>query len=210
VKQFKKLLLIVILLCCVVPAIAQNKRLPAKASHKAFNQLLKESDLSFTFPAGFHEIKAINNEYYSYDFAMESDDEDFEVWLQIKPGKQNWASYEKAANDNQRQLANPDSVYDGLSRADAMALSVDSNILVRNMPPEVLARYNADIGKSYLINLADMEVTKHYKYALLVALQKRHTSTLVAVYFTNAKDADFYRDVYRAAHCLRFTSPSPN
>jgi hypothetical protein len=210
VKQFKKILLMVILLSRIVPAIAQNKHLPTNNGHKAFNQLLKESSLSFTFPQGFQEVKAVNNEDYSYDFAMQSADQDFEVWLQVKPGRQNWFSYLKSGHDNQHALANPDSTYVELSGADAMALSSDSSFLVRSMPPEVLARYNADIGKSYLINLTDRAITKHFKYALIVALQKRHTATLIAVYFTNEKDADFYRSVYKAAHCLRFTSPPAN
>lgn len=207
-KQFKKILLIVVILCCAGNIFAQGKRIPAVSAHKKFYQLLKEANLEFVFPAGFKEIPPVDNEDFAYDFAMELPGHDFEVWLQVKPQKQNWISYQKAKErDEQHTLTNPDSIYAYMSRADAMALSADSDLLMRNMPPEVLARYNADAGKSYLINLPNLRVTRHYKYALLVALQKSHTGTLIAVYFTNDKDADFYRQVYRAAHCLSFVDP---
>jgi hypothetical protein len=204
-KQFKKILLIVVFLCGVINVFAQSKQAPVKPDRKKFYQLLKEANLKFTYPPGFREIAPVDNDDFAYDFAMELPDHDFEVWIQVKSQRQNWFSYDRARNDkSQRQVANPDSMYVEMSKADASALSADSNILVRNMPAKVLAGYNADVGKSYLINLPDLDITKHYKYALLVALQKKHTGTLIAVYFTNEKDADFYREVYRAAHCLRF------
>lgn len=204
-KQFKKILLIVILLCCVSCVLAQGKHLPQSPYDKKFDQLLKQTNLRFIFPGGFKEVEPIDNEDFSYDFAMELPGHDLEVWLQIKPQRQNWLSYEKARQENTlRAVANPDSMYVDMSKANAIALSADNNILVRNMPTEVLARYNADAGKSYLINLPDMYITKHYKYALLVALQKNHIGTLIAVYLSNERDADFYHDVYRAAHCFRF------
>jgi hypothetical protein len=206
-KQFKQILLTVITLCCVGYALAQVKRLHEYPDNKKFYQLLKQTNLKFTYPAGFRQITPVDDEDFSYDFAMELPGKDFEVWLQVKPQRQNWISYEKARRDNtQKAVANPDSMYVDISRADAIALSADNNILERSMPPEVLARYNADAGKSYLLNLNDLGATKHYKYALIVALQKNHSGTLIAVYFTNEKDADFYREVYHAAHCLRFTN----
>ena len=206
-KQFKQILLIVVFLCGANNVFAQSKLLPLTPDQKKFYQLLKEANLAFTFPSGFKQITPVDNEDFSYDFAMMLPNRDFEVWLQIKPQKQNWISYEKAKQDNpQRAVANPDSMYVDMSKADAAALSADNKILVRYMPPKVLAGYNADAGKSYFFNLPDLAITKHYKYALVVALQKDHTGTLIAVYFTNEKDADFYREVYRAAHCLRFTN----
>lgn len=207
-KQFKKILLIAGFLCGVINSFAQGVHLSENSTRKKFGQLLKETNLQFSFPAGFRKIPPVDNDDFSYDFAMELPGRCLEVWIQVKPQKQNWASYVKAKQENSRHaVANPDSMYVDMSKAHAIALSGDNgdnNILMRNMPPYVLARYNADAGKSYLINLSDQSITKHYKYALLVALQKNHTGTLIAVYFTNQKDADFYREVYRAAHCLRF------
>jgi len=210
VKQFKQILLTAMSLCCIVSAIAQTRHPTIISKHKDFNQLLKEADLKLTFPIGFKEIEAVNDEDFSFDFAMELPGKDFEMWLQVKSQKQNWTSYEHAQYDKKTELANPDSMYIDMSRADAIALTDDDKFLVRNMPPEVLARYNADAGKSYLLNLTDLPVTKHYKYALLIALQKNHTGTLVAIYFTNDKDPDFYRDVYRAGRCLKFIQPTAN
>ena len=199
-----------VLLCFTARAFAQHNKTYVNPKHKDFYELLKETNLKFTYPPGFREIPPVDNEDYSYDFAMELPGHDFEVWLKIKPGIQNWKSYELALHNKDFELANPDSLYTDIGKADAMTLSVDNNFLVRSMTREVLEKYNADAGKSYLINLADLEVTKHYKYALIVALQKYHIGTLVSVYFTNERDADFYREVYQAAHCLRFISQPGN
>jgi len=200
---------IVMLLCIAVPVFAQRKVALPTTQRKDFFALIKEANLDFTIPTGFREIKAVDNEDYSFDYAMEVPGKDFEMWLQVRSQKQNWISYERASGDKRTELANPDSMYIDMSKAMASSLSVDDNYLVRNMPPDVLARYNADAGKSYLINLNDSRLTKHYKYALIISLQKNHTGTLLAVYFTNDKDADFYRYVFRAGHCLKFKPSLP-
>ena len=205
----RQLVGIVMLLCFAVPVIAQPKAVRPTTQRKDFYQLVKEANLNFTFPTGFREIKAVNNEDFSFDYAMEVPGKNFEMWLQVRSQKQNWISYEKASGDKRTELANPDSMYIDMSKATATALSGDNNYLVRNIPPDVLARYNADAGKSYLLNLLDLPTTKHYKYALIISLQKNHTGTLMAVYFTNDKDADFYRYVYRAGHCIKFKPPIP-
>lgn len=208
-RHIRKLLCIAMLLCLVVPVIAQRKAIQATTQRKDFYQITKEANLNFTLPAGFREIKAVDNEDYSFDYAMEVPGKNFEMWLQVKSQKQNWISYEKASGDKKTELANPDSMYIEMSKAMATTLSGGHDYLVRNIQPDVLARYNADAGKSYLLNLLDSPATRHYKYALIISLQKNHTGTLMAVYFTNDKDADFYRYVYRAGHCIKFKPPLP-
>lgn len=206
----KTLLLAAALLYGMMPAIAQKKRPPANPQRTDFYHLLAQAGLQFTYPTGFREIKAVNNEDFSFDYAMELPGKDFEVWLQIKSQKENWKSYEHARTDEGSEpLANPDSMYLGMGRASALTLTGGHNYLVRNLPADVLARYNADAGKSYLLNLVDAPVTKHYKYALIISLQKNHTGTVIAVFFTNNKDSDFYRDVSRAGHCLKFKNQPP-
>jgi hypothetical protein len=118
--------------------------------------------------------------------------------------KQNWLSYEHTQTDQKSELDNPDSMYMEISNAYANALTGGNTYQARDMPPDVLAQYNADAGKSYLLNLLDMPVTQHYKYALIVALQKNHTGTLIAIYFTNYKDPDFYSDVNKVSHSFKF------
>jgi len=171
---------------------------------------LADAGLTFAYPQGFMEISAVNDEDFSFDFAMELPSQDFEVWVQVKSQKQNWTSYLHAQHDSKAQLANPDSIYLDIGKADAIALSGDTSFWARNMPPDVLARYNADAGKSYLLNLLDLPETSHYKYALIVTLQKNHTGTLVAIYFTNQKDPDFYKNVSRASRCFRFKPVAAN
>jgi len=208
VKQSKPLLLIAyfaILSYCSSAAFAQTKPMPINTQRKDFYLLLKQADLKFTFPIGFNEIKAINNDYFSFDFAMEDPEQNCEAWLIVRSQKQNWVSYENSQNDKKPELANPDSMYVDIGKAYATELTGSNNFMVRNIPADVLAEYNADAGKSYLLNLRDMKVIHHYKYALIVSLQKNHTGTLIAVFFTNYKDTDFYRDVSCVSHSFKFT-----
>lgn len=198
-----------LLIGSITVAIAQTKAVTANNQRKDFYQLIKEANLDFKFPPGFREIRAVNNEDFSFDYAMDIPGKNFETWLQVKSQKQNWISYEKARNNKKTELANPDSMYLDMAKATAIALTADNDYLIRNIPPDVLARYNADAGKSYLLNLLDLPVTRHYKYALIISLQKNHTGTLMAIYFTNDKDPDFYKYVSRAGHCLKFKAPTP-
>src|ERR1700709_1283528 len=98
-------------------AYAQTKPVPANNQHKDFYLLLKEANLKFTFQSGFKEIQAINNDYFSFDFALEDCKQNCEVWLMARPQKQNWISYEKAQNDKKAALANPDSMYVDVTKA---------------------------------------------------------------------------------------------
>ncbi len=173
---------------------------------KEFLQLLAQASATFTFPKGFKEIPATNNEDFSFDYAMEMPGKDFEVWFQVKSQKENWASYERAQNDKGRQVANPDSLYVEMGKAHAIAFTGDNNYFIRNMPQNVLERYNADAGKSYLLNLLDLPSTKHYKYALLITLQRNHTGTIMMVCFTNEKDPEFFKNIDKAGNCLKFKS----
>ncbi|MGF7042924.1 hypothetical protein M2273_006200 [Mucilaginibacter lappiensis] len=225
VKQTKQILLQLVLLFFVtnsggaqvkrqqLPGSGKRKPVPVRIKNtppvsvqlKEFSQLLAQASITFTFPKGFKEIAAVNNEDFSFDYAMEMPNKDFEVWFQVKSQKENWASYERSQNDNSSsQLANPDSLYLDMGKAHATAFTGDRNYFVRNMPQNVLDRYNADAGKSYLLNLLDLPATKHYKYALLITLQRNHTGTIMMVCFTNEKDPEFFKNIDRATNCLKF------
>jgi len=216
VKQFKRLLLQVMLLLCLTDVTAQVKksRHLAKLKRKSapalkqvngtrqFNEFLKllaQANVSFTFPKGFREIPAINNEDFSFDYAMEIPGQEFEIWFQVKSLKQNWLSYER-----NHEQENPDSSYLKMGKAQAAAFTGEMDNFIRAIPANVLARYRADAGKSYLLNLLDLPETKHYKYALLITLQRNHTGTITAVCFTNEKDPEFFRNIDRASNCLQF------
>jgi hypothetical protein len=135
---------------------------------------------------------------------MEIPGKDFEVWFQVIAQNANWIAYEKLKNNQKLRLANPDSLYLNVAMAQATAFTGEHNLLAKNIPPEILSRYNADAGKSYLLNLMDLPTLKHYKYALLIVLQKNHTGTILAVCFTNEKNPEFYKNFDRASHCLKF------
>lgn len=187
-------------------AAAKKPAYSASRQLAEFKRLAAQADLIFTFPKGFREIKAPDDDYFSFDYAMTIPGEDFEIWFQVKSQKENWASYVKSKSDPHVQLANPDSTYIALANAHASAFTGDKTFFIRTIPPEVLAKYNADAGKSYLLNLRDMPDTRHFKYALLITLQKDHTGILMAVCFTNDKGPEFFKNMNKAANCLKFKS----
>lgn len=208
------------LLFCIAPAIAQVKTHPASKKKpviavkqaepgspqlKNFLAILSRANITFTFPAGFKEITAPDNEDLSFDYALSLPGKDFEIWFQVKSQKENYAAYLRSLDDNATRQANPDSLYLGMGTAQALALVGDkSSYFMRTIPPKICARYNADAGRSYLLNLLDLPVTRHYKYALLVTLQKDHTGTILAVCFANEKGPEFFKDMDRASNCLKF------
>ena len=172
---------------------------------KNFKEIVARANATFIFPRGFKEIPAPDNEDYSFDYAMALPGKDFEIWLQVKSQKENYASYLRNIGNKETGQANPDSLYQGMGSANAIAFTGDRNgYFMRTIPPTICARYNADAGRSYLLNLLDMPVTKHYKYALLVTLQKDHTGTILAVCFANEKGPEFFKEMNRASNCIRF------
>jgi len=218
VEQLKRILLQAILLLCITGVFAQVKRplylaanrkkpspvakvKPVKGSpqFQEFSKILANANVTFTFPKGFREIPAVNNENFSFDYAMELPGREFEIWFQVKSLTQNWLSYQR--NHEQQ---NPDSSYLEVGKAQATNFSGEQDNTVRPIPANVLARYNADAGKSYLLTLMDMPDTKSYKYALLIILQRNHTGTIMAVCFTNEKDPEFFRNIDRGTNCLKF------
>jgi hypothetical protein len=225
-KQFKQILLTGILLFCIVPMLmVEAQRRPFKIKKaalvkpaakpavkppyispqlKSFQQITAAANVNFISPKGFREIKAPDNEDLSFDYAMEAPGKEFEIWFQVKSQKENYASYEKSIGDKNTAQANPDSLYVGMGTAQAITFAGDNNFLQRDIPPKYRARYNADAGKSYLLNLQDEAVTKHYKYALLITLQKDHIGTILAVCFSNEKGPEFFKNIDKASNCIKF------
>lgn len=180
------------------------KHQQGSAQLRAFQQLVANANATFTFPQGFKEIKAPDNEDVSFDYAMEIPGKEFEIWFQVRSLKENWAAYEKTLNDNVAEQANPDSLYIGMAKAQATAFAGDIPPLLRFIPPNIAARYNADAGKSYMISLPDAKVTKRYRYALLITLQKDRTGTIMAVCFSNQKGPEFFKNIDKASNCMKF------
>ena len=181
-KQIKQIFITTVFLLCTVTAISQvkSKSKPAKTLTPVSKQLAEfyrltaDAGLQFTFPKEFKEIKASYNEDFSYDYAMELPGHDFEIWIRVKSQKKEWEAYELTKNEPNNETANPDSAYVTMGQAQVEALAGDQNAIKRAIPADILARYNASAGKTYLLNLQDLTETKHYKYALLITLQKDH------------------------------------
>jgi hypothetical protein len=219
VKQFKQILLTSAFVLYVGIALSQVKHKPLaketaiakpivakpmSSQLKDFYHLAAVANVVFTFPAGFREIPVLNDEDFSFDYAIELPGHDFEIWFQVKSQKSDWAEYLQLKNDLSKQLENPDSLYIGMGRAQASSFTGGQDYLTRTIPQDILAKYNANAGKTYLLNLQDLPETKHYKYALLITLQKNHIGTILAICFTNDKGPDFFKNINRVSKCLKF------
>lgn len=168
---------------------------------KYFAKATVKANVEFSLPAGFKEIRAPDDENFPFDYAMEIPGKEFEIWFQVKSQKDNIANY---AHNQNIAPANPDSLYNYIAEANAMAFTGDKKYFGRTIPSQILARYNADAGKSYLLTLLDNSSTKHYKYALLITLQKNHVGTITAVCLTNMKGPEFFKNISGADGCIKF------
>jgi len=196
-RQVKLALLYFGLALCVIPAVAQVKTSPRQL--KDFNKDLVDAGLTFTLPAGFREIKGANNEDLSCDYAIEIPDAEFEIWFQVRSLKDN-RPFIKLKD---KQVI-PDSLYMEMGRTQTTTLIGDKSYLIRSIPHYSLARYNADAGKTFLLNLPDSPTTKHYKYAMVVVLQKNHAGTLIATCFANELGPGFFKNLNSASSCIKF------
>lgn len=191
----------------IKPAKAPAKPAPAKAISprlRDFTRLTTAAGVDFTFPDGFKETRVLNNEDYAFDYAMEIPNQEFELWFVVKPQKNDWQNYVASKNDPRKQTPDPDTAYIALAHAQASILAADTGWIRRDISPAVLERFKANAGKSYLLTLPDRRATNRYKYALVLAIEKDHTGTILAVCFTNDKSADFFRNVNRISRYIRF------
>ncbi|QJD94550.1 hypothetical protein HH214_01005 [Mucilaginibacter robiniae] len=189
--------------------IAQNKaktRQPVVPDHQVvtFKKLAEDAGISFTMPDNFKSIKVINSENLSFDYAMTMPGHTFEILFNVQSVKPDWDNYEHNKNTPGRIVPNPDSSYLDASQAQAATLSAESKYFVRNVSPHILTQFNADAGKTYLVNLQDLPETHHYKYALIFALEKNRIGYFTAVCLTNDKGPEFYRTINQARSCIKF------
>lgn len=203
VSQLKYLLLYMGLVFCFTPAVSQERSSLFTHQFRNFNKELAEANLSFTLPNGFKEIRPGNMDDASFDYAIKLVDADFEIWFQVRSQKENWG-YGKSKNDKVRTTSNQDSLYQEIASTQAEAFMGNKNYMTRSIPQYSLARYNADVGKTYLLNLPDSPTTRHYKYAMLVVLQKNHTGMMLAVCFANELGPGFFKNLDMAGSCIKF------
>lgn len=162
-----------------------------------FDKVTTEAGMQFTFPEEFKEIQVVNTEDFPFDYAISLPDKDFEIWFMIRSVK----NYPRVPPP---EGFNVDSTYNFMAETQAKAFAGDNTISARIIPADILARYNADAGKTYLLDLQDLLETKHYKYALLVTLEKSHTGTILVVCLGNDKGTDFFQNINKAVTCLKF------
>jgi hypothetical protein len=201
IKQLKHIGFCVALLFCFASAFAQVKQ-PAVLTHdlKRFDKKLTKANMSFIFPLGFKEVKSTDSD--NFDYGIITPEGDCEIWFKVQSQKDSWNSYLKAKNDN--RVVHSDSVYSEIGLSQAKAFKSDKAPLERIIPTSLLTRYNADLGKTYLVNLPDAAATKHFKYAMVVVMQKNKTGVALAVCFANELGPGFFKNLNKASSCLKF------
>jgi hypothetical protein len=210
IRCFKHLLLILLLGVFSASAIAQQaSHGPGKPKSKQLKKFLKlagEANVAYIAPEGFKEIKPMQNDTLSFDYALELPGEEFEVWFQVSSQRRVLESFARVVSDTIRTNEHPDSLYNHTGLALADKLSGGQSCFTTIIPPDYLARYNADEGKTYLLDLADANETRHYKYALLITLHKDRVGTIVAICFGNEKGSGFFKNIFKASRALKFKS----
>ncbi|GAB2684050.1 hypothetical protein GCM10027037_01400 [Mucilaginibacter koreensis] len=169
-----------------------------------FNKALAEAGMVYTPVAGFKEAGNYAQGNSDFDYGLTLPGQDFEIWFQLTPLKQSWQSYERAQAENKQPGINPDSAYLKAGKFKAEALSADGTYFERNLRPNTLDEYNADAGKTYLVDIKDSPATKHYSYALLITLQKNHVGNVLVMCLTNDRGPAFFRNINRLKNCLKF------
>jgi hypothetical protein len=197
-EQFKQILLTMMLLLIIGAGYAQVK---VSRQLKDFSKAIAKANVEFNLPLGFKEIRAPESEDFPFDYAIGIPSQEFEIWFQVKSQKENMANY---AHNPNVTLTSPDSLYSVIGEVSAQAFTGDRKYAVRTIPTHILTRYGADAGKSHLLTLLDNPVTKHYKYALLITLQKNHIGTIMAVCLTNLKGPEFFKNISGADGCIKF------
>lgn len=198
---FKIAITFVLFIVLVTEVRAQGLHSEPSQQFKNFAKKLSAMGIKFEFPPGFKEIKAVNNRDFPFTYAMEIPEQNFEIWFSAENEKAN----EKFLKQNKLRIP-ADSAYNAIALKQAAAFSNETDWQAREIPEEILMRYNADAGKFYSLNLNDSAVTGHYKYALLVSLAKYNVGTLLAVCFTNNKGPEFFKNMYQASNCFKFPS----
>ncbi len=201
IKQLKHIGFCMALLLYIAPAFAQVKQ-PAVLTKdlKSFDKKLTKAKMTFIYPTDFKEVKAAD--ILNFDYGIIAPEGDCEIWFKVQSQKDSWTSYLKAKNDN--RIVHSDSVYNEIGLSQAKAFKSDKAPLERIIPPSLLTRYNADLGKTYLVNLPDAAATKHYKYAMVVVMQKNKTGVALAVCFANELGPGFFKNLNKASRCLKF------
>ncbi len=186
----KNALLLIFLLFCTAAAIAQTKVARDSREYKNFLKIVTRAGATFTLPDEFKELSLTENSNYNYGIALPG--KEFQIWFKITPAAEN----------------TPDSLYLDIGKNVARALAGDDNLLVRQLPDRILSDYNADAGRTYFISLPEAPGTMHFKYALLITLQKSHKGNITAVCLTNDKGPDFFKNINKASNCIKFKGGS--
>lgn len=187
------------LVLALAEVFAQSSHIDGSEQLKSFDKALSKVGLSFDFPEGFKEVKAVNSNSLKFNYAMELPGKDFEIWFRVNSLKEN----KQLLNSNRLRIP-ADSAYNFIIKQQAVVFSNDADWITRQVPDVLLNRYNANVGKTYLVNLNDAQVTKHYKYALLIVMSKFNAGSVLAVCLSNDKGPEFFKNMFEASNCMKF------
>lgn len=194
-------LIIISILMLALTAVAQAGQNESD-DLKYFREQLSRANAVFTVPEGFTETKPLNNPQTAYLYALAVPSGDFEVRFQIKNIKHKWRKLDHHNSDEPRE--NLDSLYNkiAMTQINSMAADVPTR---KAIPRQMLQKYNADMGYSYFFSLTNSPFTKHYQYALLFIVRRKHAGIISVMCMGNDQGPDFFKRVNQLQNSLKFS-----
>ena len=171
----------------------QTVAVVAEHQQNQFASLLTEAGLSFSMPAGFHEI-AIEDDYVlPYEKRLMSDDEGLEVRYAIRPLKRIEIDYE----DPHNSAPHPNDLFEMLFRTISETLAGQTYVRSHIYPADqAREKYHAGWASAAVFDVSP-DVSKKYHQGLLLAIHHNDKADAYLLFLTN--DLQQQKEAIKAA-----------
>lgn len=168
-----------LLLClCCLPAMAAGAAVAEGDSAPGFKQLLAESEMQWTPPAGFEPSPVRPNPIFFYDQAVRDPDGKLEILLMVRPLARMQVDYE----DPHGSAPDPNHVFPLMFQSLVTSLSGGGHSPVSEFPAEQAAeRFNAQWASAAVFDVVPRLGASH-RQALLVAMHRQRLADAYALF----------------------------
>lgn len=139
---------VILVLATVLSAFTISKD-PKIVKAEEFQKHINPIGLIYLMSSGYKETFVTENKDLKYDFAIKSENADFEVRYTIWSLKPTLEEYKKCKLDKNCTMVNPNSIYQGIVEANVLNMTAGLDADIGPFPPmAVREEFNADSGGS--------------------------------------------------------------